>query len=54
MLEQFYYEKRDEFNTVELTEKTSVQKATLFIFLNKSSLVRQFRFRHHYSKSKAA
>ena len=34
--EQFYYEKREEFNTVELSEKTSVQKASLFIFLNKS------------------
>ena len=34
--EQFYYEKREEFNTVELNEKTSVQKASLFIFLNKS------------------
>lgn len=34
--EQFYYEKREEFNTVELNEKTKIQKASLFIFLNKS------------------
>ena len=34
--EQFYYEKREEFNTVELNHETSVQKASLFIFLNKS------------------
>jgi len=34
--EQFYYEKREEFNSIELTEKTSVQKASLLIFLNKS------------------
>lgn len=34
--EQFYYEKREEFNTVELNANTSVQKASLFIFLNKS------------------
>ena len=34
--EQFYYEKREEFNTVELTDKTSIQKASLFVFLNKS------------------
>ena len=41
--EQFYYEKRDEFNTVELTDKTSVQKASLFIFLNKSCFNGLFR-----------
>lgn len=41
--EQFYYEKRDEFNTVELTETTSVQKAALFIFLNKSCFNGLFR-----------
>lgn len=34
--EQFYYEKREEFNTIELNDKTRVQKASLFIFLNKS------------------
>ncbi len=34
--EQFYYEKREEFNIIELIDKTSVQKASLFIFLNKS------------------
>lgn len=34
--ERFYYEKREEFNTIELTEGTSVRKASLFIFLNKS------------------
>ncbi len=32
----FYYEKRDRFNELDLNEKTSVEKATLFIFLNKS------------------
>lgn len=41
--EQFYYEKRDEFNAIEITEKTSVQKATLFIFLNKSCFNGLFR-----------
>ncbi|MBO4983796.1 MAG: DNA adenine methylase [Clostridia bacterium] len=34
--EQFYYEKREEFNITELTDKTKVQKASLLIFLNKS------------------
>ena len=34
--EQYYYEKRDEFNTVELSNHTSVKKASLFIFLNKT------------------
>lgn len=34
--EQFYYEKREEFNSVELYDETIVQKASLFIFLNKS------------------
>lgn len=41
--EQFYYEKREEFNTVELTDETSVQKASLFIFLNKSCFNGLFR-----------
>ncbi len=41
--EKFYYEKREEFNTVELTDKTSVQKASLFIFLNKSCFNGLFR-----------
>ena len=34
--EQFYYEKREEFNTIELNNETSIKKASLFIFLNKS------------------
>ena len=34
--EQFYYEKREEFNTIELNDKTRIQKASLFIFINKS------------------
>ena len=34
--ERFYYEKREEFNNTELTDKTSIQKASLFVFLNKS------------------
>lgn len=41
--EQFYYEKREEFNVVELTDKTSVQKASLFVFLNKSCFNGLFR-----------
>ena len=41
--EQFYYEKREEFNVVELNDKTSVQKASLFIFLNKSCFNGLFR-----------
>ncbi|MBQ8739182.1 MAG: DNA adenine methylase [Clostridia bacterium] len=41
--EKFYYEKREEFNTVELNDKTSVQKASLFIFLNKSCFNGLFR-----------
>lgn len=41
--EQFYYEKREEFNTVELDAKTSIQKASLFIFLNKSCFNGLFR-----------
>jgi len=34
--EQYYYEKRDEFNTTELSKGSSVKKASLFIFLNKT------------------
>lgn len=34
--ERFYYEKREDFNAIELNENTKVQKASLFIFLNKS------------------
>ena len=34
--EEFYYEKRERFNTLELSEESSVEKATLFIFLNKT------------------
>lgn len=34
--EQFYYEKREDFNITELNDKTKVQKASLLIFLNKS------------------
>lgn len=34
--EKFYYEKRDEFNSTELNGGSSVQKAALFIFLNKT------------------
>ena len=34
--EKFYYEKRDEFNSTELNGASSVQKAALFIFLNKT------------------
>jgi len=32
----FYYEKRKEFNNFILTEESSIEKATLFIFLNKT------------------
>ena len=32
----FYYDMREEFNTVELCEKTAVKKAALFVFLNKT------------------
>ena len=34
--EQFYYEKREEFNEVELNDNARIRKAALFIFLNKS------------------
>lgn len=34
----YYYEKRDRFNYIKLNgdEKVSIEKATLFIFLNKT------------------
>lgn len=32
----YYYEMRDRFNSLELCEKTSIEKAALFIFLNKT------------------
>ena len=32
----YYYEKREEFNETELSQKTAVKKAALFIFLNKT------------------
>lgn len=32
----FYYSSRDKFNSLELNEKNSVEKAALFIFLNKT------------------
>lgn len=34
--ERLYYEKRDEFNSIELDSDTKVLKACLFLFLNKS------------------
>ena len=34
--EKLYYEKRNLFNEIELTKDTCIEKATLFIFLNKS------------------
>ena len=34
--EQYYYEKRDLFNTLLLNEETEIEKASLFIFLNKT------------------
>lgn len=34
--ESFYYTQRDTFNELELNKETSVQKAALFIFLNKT------------------
>lgn len=34
--EAFYYEKRERFNNLALTEESSIEKAALFIFLNKT------------------
>ncbi|MBO5356209.1 MAG: Dam family site-specific DNA-(adenine-N6)-methyltransferase [Clostridia bacterium] len=34
--QEFYYEKRERFNDLELNDTSSIEKATLFIFLNKS------------------
>lgn len=34
--QEFYYEKRNSFNTINLNEKTSIEKSALFIFLNKT------------------
>lgn len=34
--QEYYYSKRESFNDIELNEETSIEKASLFIFLNKT------------------